>query len=599
MRIYCRPRLLFSVISMAVLHGCGDSTGPEIADTVIVSTVEGDTLPSVVLGDEVQLVARAFQGNTRIRGLSFRWHAEDRTVATVDTAGLLHGVGYGHTNITATVVGQSAVVGQTVVDVVPAPVAALEIELPGGFIDPGHTLQMRPIAFDSAGELIQEPLLSYSSVSSEVSVDSAGNVTGVHPGQAVINAVSWNGVEAEAVVRVTPVTGLYPDSVYYGASIAITGQDLPTDARIFFSGENDQPVEAFVQKAMDDRYEVWVPAYATTGPITFVAPQDSFSTSRGPVLIGDQDVYEAAGSSDPAIAMEIPFPFHNPSLLVRRNAIYYFVFRVTEPTPFSWHLASRTEDTRSTAVGYFVRMNMTHEGLAFANVYSELVTYDFIGNSQLDSVAYSRESLEPGWYLLMVGQIPLHAGSPPAVSYPYGLTLTDQPHFELPPDDYEPNDTPREAPTITLPFQVSDLHLENPYAIDYYVFEVSGFTLLDIAVTTERSEPLLAVLQGNDADLFLSPQSVRAATWTAGQSTAAMQHGVHRGTYTIMVWEYGGRSSEYSLSVTSGSAQEGVVPYTAVAPGPRPGDATIAALRTRLRLPAQPLRVVPAPGAWR
>jgi hypothetical protein len=77
---------------------------PERAVSAIALTVARDTLRYA--GDTVRFAAKAFDaGDFEIPDVRFQWHALDTTVARVDGAGLVTGVGPGETRIVATVDG--------------------------------------------------------------------------------------------------------------------------------------------------------------------------------------------------------------------------------------------------------------------------------------------------------------------------------------------------------------------------------------------------------------------------------------------------------------------------------------------------------------
>ena len=67
------------------------------------SVVISPPADTVALGDTLRLIAKAFDGNGhRIEGAEFSWLSSDGSVATVDSSGLVRGVGEGTATITAT-----------------------------------------------------------------------------------------------------------------------------------------------------------------------------------------------------------------------------------------------------------------------------------------------------------------------------------------------------------------------------------------------------------------------------------------------------------------------------------------------------------------
>lgn len=602
-RYWFRYRLLLVPALWLVVSSCDDATGPDTIDKVVIGTVDGDPVSSVAVGDLVQLEAMAYSGASEIHGVDFEWSVEDSAVATVDTIGRLRGVVSGNTTVMAHPVGHPGVHGQASIEVVNVPVAELVVTLPGGFLDLGHTVKMEVTARDSAGELIAEPTLVWSAEAAEVEVDQTGMVTGLSPGMTQVEAESWDGVRATAEFRVTPITGVQPDSGYFGSEVIISGESLPDDARVYFSRPDGEMVEAFIHDRTAGAYEVWVPVGAGDGPIAFVTPQDSFVTSRVFTVPEAIDIFEHLGiaSERPfdAIPVLLPFPYQNPSLLLRAGAFYHFVFEIGETTPFTWHLVNRSMGEFGVAAGIMFHLELTPEGFYPMLVSSYMETYDYVDKQHIDSVAYSREELQPGWYALLVGMGSLPGGGPQdpdsVPSHGYGLNLSAAVDFALPPDQYEPNDYPQEAPTVELPFQVADLNLENPWALDYYVIELQDSANLIVSVESERGNPDLAILAGDTVDYYLAPGGAVVAEEFDFARIVSTEAVVPPGIYTIMVQEYGGQATPYSLEITTASPGQ-QAPLPSVVPAQqRSGSLLFRDVVTELRTrPPGSLRLDPA-----
>lgn len=589
-----RRLIFFLLFTGSFIVGCGEATGPETIDRVLITTIDGDSLPSVARGGTIQLQAKAFRRGTEVHGLQFEWGIQDSAVASVDSIGRLSGIAYGRTQVTARAIGRTGAVGAVDVDVLPVAIATLDISLPGGFVDLAHAVQLAVVARDSAGLLIAEPDLSWSAVPPNVEIDGDGRVTGLVPGNVVITAEAWSGVSASAQVRVTPVSAFSTDTVYFGSAIEILGQALPAGAKLFFTGEGGSLVEAFVHSATEARFQAWVPARAASGPVTFVSAQDSFSTSRRFTVPASMDLFEnvgnASGSMFGAPAVQLPFPYRNPSLLLRGGLWYHFVFRIEQPTPFAWYLASREADAPSYATGFLIRLEQQDDSFWPDIVPSFLMTYDFIDQVQLDSAVYSRETLSPDWYALVVkmGTVPGQT----ADSHAYGLRLAGAADFELPPDAYEPNDFPQEAPTVALPFNSDELHAENAWALDHYVVTLQDSALLQVFVQAQRGNPDLMILAGDTLDYYLTPQGQVVAEAFGIGPTEEVQALVGPGTYTIVVQEYGGQATEYQLQIEAlPPPQAAVVP---VPPALSPQRAA-AGPRSLFQPVVRPLSVIPGP----
>lgn len=460
------------------------------------------------------------------------------------------------------------------------PVSVVHV-VPGmAFVDPGDTLQLSAVALDSGGSPVSDAGLTWRSLSAAATVDETGRVIGAEPGEARIEAVAWNGVVGGATVRVTPVESISPNAGRYGEIVTLTGTELPGNVTVSFSGPEGTRVRAYTRGASPGSIEVWVPVHARDGPLQLVSPGDSIVTSREFRLVADEDVYAGHDSAT------LSFPYHNPSLLARDDTPHRFRFDVTEPTPFSLVLADRGDPNVETAVRAWLFRYDTDPVTLTAFV----MTRDYVGDGAvLDSAVYSRASLPPGQYVLLVAAMDLAQPGAGGARRPFGIRLEAAQRFALAPDPFDPNDFPAEAPVLTLPFAAADLRAENGHAMDHYMIEVEEASTLTATSATSAPWLFMMLFRGDLEDILAAWDRDGVVAESDGQSgQQQIQATVPAGRYSLLVWEWGGRARTYSLEITTGTA--------AATAATVPGTADVASGKTGHGMP-HPRRAmsVPAP----
>ncbi|MDB4947955.1 MAG: Ig domain protein group 2 domain protein [Gemmatimonadetes bacterium] len=212
----------------------------------------------VPLHGTVQLTAVFIDSAGRtVTGQEPTWKSGDTLVAAVSATGLVTGVAGGDVHVSA--FAPTGVEGLSLVRVV-APVASVQVTpdsatvAVGGFVTLGVTVR------DSSGNPVSRPVAWSSTDSAVASVDAFGDVTGVAPGTAVVQATS-EGSSGSAVVTVVPSTGpaspvvtrivASPDSLvmrslYEYASLTYTAYDSAGNPVAAGSGEWSTPDTAVV-----------------------------------------------------------------------------------------------------------------------------------------------------------------------------------------------------------------------------------------------------------------------------------------------------------------------------------------------------------------
>ena len=171
-----------------------------VAQRVSAVTVSpaADTL---VAGDTLRMAAEATDANGHVvAGGEFSWASSDTSVAVVDDAGLVTGVGAGHAEVRATASGVTGRADLTVV--APAPTTITVTPDTVALAALGQTAQLSAEVRDQAGRAMAGAPVAWSSADTTVAaVDSAGVVTAAGVGETTITATSGEA-SGEAVVTV-------------------------------------------------------------------------------------------------------------------------------------------------------------------------------------------------------------------------------------------------------------------------------------------------------------------------------------------------------------------------------------------------------------
>ncbi len=191
------PALLATFVAVA----CGDSTtdpDPEVVDRVQVSPATS----TIEIGATVQLniTVTGDRGST-LTGRTANWSSSSGA-ATVSSGGFVTGVSVGQATITATV---SGVAGTAVVNVIPPPVASVDVQPSTQTIFVGDAVQVAATPRAQSGAEVTGATVTWTSQQPGVAtVDNTGRVTGVAPGQATIDATS-QGITGSATITVEAV----------------------------------------------------------------------------------------------------------------------------------------------------------------------------------------------------------------------------------------------------------------------------------------------------------------------------------------------------------------------------------------------------------
>lgn len=181
--------------------GASVITVVNIPVATVVMSLALDTIPQ---GGTVQVTATPEDASSNPLNRPVTWSSGNTGVATVNSAGLVTGIGAGSTTITASSGGQSGVM--TIV-VIPAPVASVTVTPSAPSVQIGKTVQLTATTRDAKGNTLTGRVVTWGSNSANATVNGTGLVTGVTAGPATITATSEgvNGT-ANATVTVPPPT---------------------------------------------------------------------------------------------------------------------------------------------------------------------------------------------------------------------------------------------------------------------------------------------------------------------------------------------------------------------------------------------------------
>lgn len=214
------------VLILVTLVACSDVLPPPeppavLPDTVIV--VPG-TAP-IVIGDTVRLVASVLDSNgATLAGAPVVWTTTNPAAATVDSAGLVRGIGTGSAYVRATsggAIGAATVsvqqpIGGTADTVVVAPFA--------GPIVIGDTTRFTATVLDANGDTIAAALVTWTTTHPAIaSIDANGLARGLSAGLTTVRAVS-GGAQGTMQLRVWYLENLHlvPNRLRLGTGGTVT-----------------------------------------------------------------------------------------------------------------------------------------------------------------------------------------------------------------------------------------------------------------------------------------------------------------------------------------------------------------------------------------
>ncbi|MEP6989692.1 MAG: Ig-like domain-containing protein [bacterium] len=196
-------RLASRVLAVAVITACGGSGDGPAAPRIVVTTVEvRPSNSSVTVGTSVTLAATARdQNGVAVAAAPIAWASAAPGVATVSANGVVTGIATGVATITATSSGVSGTIQLTVTpDETPT---SIVLTPPGPLaLVSGASSTVAATVRASDGHVVTTAPVSYRSSDASIAAVTAGVVTAVHVGTAIMTATSGS-VSASLSVTVS------------------------------------------------------------------------------------------------------------------------------------------------------------------------------------------------------------------------------------------------------------------------------------------------------------------------------------------------------------------------------------------------------------
>ncbi len=280
---------------------------------IIFSTTVTPASATIGAGGTVQLVATlkdsggGIINSTPPSGSPIVWSSSNSAVATVNSTGLVTGVGNGTTTIKADSGGIAGSAAITVGIVTPV-VTTIQITPPSLTLQPGQTSRFTAVVKDQNGNIMTGQVVTWSSSNSAVvTVDSTGLVTAVVNGSGSIIAIvgSVQGT-ASLTVSAPPVVTIVTVAP---TSVSITlGQTTQLTATVRDQNNNVMIGQTVVWSSSN----TGVATVNSTGLVTTVAPGNSTITAT---------VGSVSGSSGVAVSQ----PVISSGTIPQTNHVYVVV----------------------------------------------------------------------------------------------------------------------------------------------------------------------------------------------------------------------------------------------------------------------------------
>ncbi|HKV71484.1 MAG TPA: Ig-like domain-containing protein [Gemmatimonadales bacterium] len=185
---------------LATSEGVTGAAVITVVNVPVVTVVVSPTPDTILQAGTLQLTATPEDGggNPLVRAVT--WSSGSTAIATVNSAGLVTGVGLGTTTLTAT---SGGIPGTASVTVIQAPVATVTVAPKTPSVQIGKTVQLSATTRDAKGNTLTGRVVTWASgTPGNATVDGTGLVTGAAAGTSVITATS-EGINGTATATVT------------------------------------------------------------------------------------------------------------------------------------------------------------------------------------------------------------------------------------------------------------------------------------------------------------------------------------------------------------------------------------------------------------
>jgi uncharacterized protein YjdB/tRNA A-37 threonylcarbamoyl transferase component Bud32 len=186
----------------ATADGVSGEVRLEVAPVRVDTVVVLPSQLSLAMGEEGALRTLLFSGDGKeLEGREVEWSSSDGGVAEVSAEGTVTALRLGRAVVTATSQGRS---GTVTVEVIPVPVASVELSPPSLALEVGEVSVFRCSVRDAMGRALEERSTNWTSDDpSVVDLSGGGRVVGLRPGQTTVT-VECGGVSGTGLVTVSP-----------------------------------------------------------------------------------------------------------------------------------------------------------------------------------------------------------------------------------------------------------------------------------------------------------------------------------------------------------------------------------------------------------
>ena len=282
----------------AVVTASSGGVNGQVTVTVlapVLTTIAISGAASVVAGSSTQFNASSTDQVGNAIAAAITWSSNATGIATVNGAGVVTGVAVGSAVITAS---SGSVSATKTISVTAVPPVLTTITIGGGSsVVAGSTLQLTASPRDQNGNAIAATITWSSGATGVATVNSAGLVTGVAAGSAVITAASGS-VSATATITVTPAPALVLTTIAIsGGTSVVAGSTLQLTASP--RDQNGNPIAATITWASST---TGVATVNGNGLVTGVAAGTANITATSGAIVGTVSITVTAAPVFPATA---------------------------------------------------------------------------------------------------------------------------------------------------------------------------------------------------------------------------------------------------------------------------------------------------------
>jgi uncharacterized protein YjdB len=200
--------IFLSLSVIALLSGCGGSSGPRLVAKSVTALAVTPATPSIAVGATQQLTATASysDGSTANVTTSVSWTSSAASVATVNSGGMVTAVAAGSATVTASLSGVNGNSAFTIAAAAPT-LSSIAVTPANPTVTTGATQQFTATATYSDGSTknVTTTATWTSSATAVATIDAAGLATGVAQGSATITA-ALSGVSGTTTLTVPAPT---------------------------------------------------------------------------------------------------------------------------------------------------------------------------------------------------------------------------------------------------------------------------------------------------------------------------------------------------------------------------------------------------------